>query len=152
MLKVSFVSTVSIPAPIQIRQIIPALFGSGGGAWLMCMWVVTSECRSSDSDRARAGIISAVRSSSPRPSPQPSGRRRTVGSDYDRTRVLEVIPNNVYIRTDLSYPCESLCAICNYTMMNWDTGIRLQYASSYLWALPIPMAVSCILVLYSLCY
>ena len=62
----------------------------------MCIWVVTSECRISDSDRARAVMISAARSSSPRPSPQPSGRRRTgpcMGSDYDRTRVLEVIPN-----------------------------------------------------------
>ena len=40
-------------------------------------------------------MISAARSSSPRPSSQPSGRRRTgpcMGSDYDRTRVLEVIP------------------------------------------------------------
>ena len=65
----------------------------------MCMWVVTSECRISDSDRARAVMISAARSSSPRPSPQPSGRRRTgpsMGSDYDRTRVLEVIPNTWY--------------------------------------------------------
>ena len=62
----------------------------------MCMWAVTSECRISDSDRARAVMISAARSSSPRPSLQPSGRRRTgpcMGSDYDRTRVLEVIPN-----------------------------------------------------------
>ena len=62
----------------------------------MCMWVVTSESRISDSDRARALMISAARSSSPRPSPQPSGRRRTgpyMGSDYDRTRVLEAIPN-----------------------------------------------------------
>ena len=41
-------------------------------------------------------MISAARSSSPRPSPQPSGPRRTgpcMGSDYDWTRVLEVIPN-----------------------------------------------------------
>ena len=62
----------------------------------MCIWVVTSECRISDSDRARAVMISAARSSSPRPSQQPSGRRRTgpcMDSDYDRTRVLEVIPN-----------------------------------------------------------
>ena len=66
----------------------------------MCMWVVTSESRISDSDRARAAMISAARSSSPRPSPQPSGRRHTgpcmgsEASDYDRTRVLEVIPNS----------------------------------------------------------
>ena len=64
----------------------------------MCIWVVTSECRISDSDRARAVMISAAaRSRSPRPSPQPSGRRRTgpcMDSDYDRTRVLEVIPNS----------------------------------------------------------
>ena len=32
MVKVSFESTVSILAPIQIRQIIRALFGSSGGA------------------------------------------------------------------------------------------------------------------------
>ena len=32
MVKVSFVSTVSILALIQVRQIIRALFGSGGGA------------------------------------------------------------------------------------------------------------------------
>ena len=40
-------------------------------------------------------MISAARSSSPSPSPQPSGRRSTgpcMGSDYDRTRALEVIP------------------------------------------------------------
>ena len=62
----------------------------------MCMWVVTLECRISDSDHARAVMTSAARSSSPRPSQQPSGRRRTgpcMGSDDDRTRVLEVIPN-----------------------------------------------------------
>ena len=62
----------------------------------MCMWVVTSECQISDSDHARAVMTSAARSSSPRPSLQPSGRRRTgpcMGSDYDWTRVLEVIPN-----------------------------------------------------------
>ena len=62
----------------------------------MCMWAVTSECRSSDSDRTRAAMISAARSSSPRPSPQPSGRRRTgpyMGSDHGRTRALQVIPN-----------------------------------------------------------
>ena len=41
----------------------------------MCMWVVTSECGSSDSDRARAAMRSAGQSS--RTSPQPSGRRRT---------------------------------------------------------------------------
>ena len=45
-----------------------------------------SEFRSSDSDRARAAMISAARSSSPRTGP-------CMGSDYDRTRVLEVIPN-----------------------------------------------------------
>ena len=60
----------------------------------MCMWVVTLECRISDSDRARA--ISMARSSSPRPSPQPSGPPyRPMGSDYDRTRGLEVIPNTL---------------------------------------------------------
>ena len=32
MVKVTFVSTVSILTPIQVRQIIRALFGSGGGA------------------------------------------------------------------------------------------------------------------------
>ena len=64
----------------------------------MCMWAVTSEYRSSDSDRARAAMISAARSSSPRPSPQPSGRRRAgpcMVSDYDRTGALEVIPNTI---------------------------------------------------------
>ena len=67
----------------------------------MCMWVVTSECRSSDSNRARAAMISEARSSSPRPSPQPSGRRRTgpcTGSN--RTRVLEVIPNTASLACD----------------------------------------------------
>ena len=49
----------------------------------MCMWVVTSECRISDSDHARAVMISAARSST----------GPCMGSDYDRTRVLEVIPN-----------------------------------------------------------
>ena len=94
---------LSLLAQIQILQIIRALFGSGGGAFnrlLMCMWVVTSEHRSSDSDRARAAMISesAARSGSPRPSQQPSGRRRTgpcMGSDYDRIRILEVIPNTL---------------------------------------------------------
>ena len=32
MVKVSFGSTVSILTPIQVRQILRALFGSGGGA------------------------------------------------------------------------------------------------------------------------
>ena len=45
------------------------------------------------SDRALAAMISTARSSSPRPSQQPSGRRRA-GSYYDRTGVVEVIPNN----------------------------------------------------------
>ena len=79
----------------------------------MCMWAVTSECRISDSDRARAVMISAARSSSPGPSPQPSGRRRTgpcMGSDYDRTRVLEVIPNTYPILCHLCvFPRQSSC-------------------------------------------
>ena len=33
----------------------------------MCTWVVMSECRISDSDHARAVMISAARSRSPRP-------------------------------------------------------------------------------------
>ena len=42
--------------------------------------------------------------SSPHPSPQPSGRHRTcpcMGSDYDRTRVLEVIPNRLSLSTGM---------------------------------------------------
>ena len=78
MVKVSFVLSASTAsaAPIQFRQAICALIGSGGGARLVYTRVITSEYRSSDSDRSRAAVISAARSSSPRPSPQPSGRRR----------------------------------------------------------------------------
>ena len=37
--------------------------------------MITLEYGRGDSERSRAAVISAVRSSSPRPSPQPSGRR-----------------------------------------------------------------------------
>ena len=76
MVKVSCVLSASTAAPIQFRQAIRALIGSGGGARLVYTRVITSEYRSSDSDRSRAAVISAARFSSPRPSPQPSGRRR----------------------------------------------------------------------------
>ena len=75
MVKVSFVFFVSTTAPTQFHQTIRALFGSSGG--FICMRVITSEYRSSDSERSRAAVRSAARSSITRPSPQPSGRRRT---------------------------------------------------------------------------
>ena len=65
MVKVSFVLSVSATAQIQLRQTISALFGSGGGARLVRMGVITSEYRSSDSERSRAG--GAVRQTSPQP-------------------------------------------------------------------------------------
>ena len=80
MVKVSFVSTVSILAPIQVRQTIRALFRSSVPVAERDLCACdsdtgTSEYRSSDSDHARGAMVSAARSSSPRPSPQPSGRQ-----------------------------------------------------------------------------
>ena len=77
MVKVSSVLSASTAAPIQFRQAIRALIGSGVGARLVYTRVITSEYRRSDSEHSRAVLISAARSNSPRPSPQPSGRRST---------------------------------------------------------------------------
>ena len=100
MVKVSFVSTVSILTLIQVNQvrlIISALFGSCGGAWLMCMWVVTSGCRSSVGLGSRPGINDIggpVQQSSPLPAAVGAPPYLPMyGLWYDRTRVLEVIPN-----------------------------------------------------------
>ena len=71
---------------------------------------------------ARAAMILAARSSSPRPSPQPSGRHRTgpyMGSDYDRTRVLEVIPNS----KAQSFPAAEIFRLIVSNEHNYDISV-----------------------------
>ena len=75
-------------------------------------------------------MILAARSCSPCPSPQPSGRRRAcpcLGSDYDRTRVLEVIPNTPWqADTVLGHPL-SPCPFAQWRS-GWVPQLQMQHA------------------------